>query len=454
MGLDETSETTIMRVQVDQPGEACMVDQERWAEIRRLFDEERVSISEIGRRLDLDRKTVRRSLRQPTWRPYQRAVVAETLLTAHADFVQTRAPQVGYSARILYQELRASRGYTGSYETVKRCVAPLREVQGHADRALLRFETPPGQQSQIDWGQALVSFRAGPQVVHVFVLTLGFSRRGFYYACADERLAQFLESHERAFAHFGGHTREHLYDRPRTVCYADDTGRRIWNPTFKAFADYWGFEPRVCRPYRAQTKGKVESGVKYVKRNFLPGRTFIDLVDFQAQLDEWNATIADCRLHGTTHEPPLHALRENAGSWCHWRGNAASSRRPVSHGSWPRTIWSAWRPTATPCPSASSASGSRCSAGAISCTSSIATGRSRGIRSYPAPTNSASYPSTAPAPVHGPPANADPLGRPRPCLRARCRRSKCGIWRAMRRCAGARRRRRCRDEPGTTGTAP
>lgn len=130
MGLDETSETTIMRVQVDQPGEACMVDQERWAEIRRLFDEERVSISEIGRRLDLDRKTVRRSLRQPTWRPYQRAVVAETLLTAHADFVQTRAPQVGYSARILYQELRASRGYTGSYETVKRCVAPLREVQG------------------------------------------------------------------------------------------------------------------------------------------------------------------------------------------------------------------------------------------------------------------------------------------------------------------------------------
>jgi hypothetical protein len=147
----------------------------------------------------------------------------------------------------------------------------------------------------------------------VFVLTLGFSRRGFYYACADERLAQFLESHERAFAHFGGHTREHLYDRPRTVCYGDDAGRRIWNPTFKAFADYWGFEPRVCRPYRAQTKGKVESGVKYVKRNFLPGRTFVDLVDFQAQLDEWNATIADCRLHGTTHELPIARFERKRG---------------------------------------------------------------------------------------------------------------------------------------------
>jgi transposase len=169
-----------------------MVDQERWAAIRRLFSEERVSISEIGRRLDLDRKTVRRSLRQTTWQPYHRAAAGETLLTAHAEFVRDRAPQVGYSARILYQELRASRGYTGSYETVKRCVAPLREVQLQADRALIRFETPPGQQSQIDWGQATVPFRTGPVVVHVFVLTLGFSRRGFYYVCADERLDKTL----------------------------------------------------------------------------------------------------------------------------------------------------------------------------------------------------------------------------------------------------------------------
>ncbi len=302
MGLDEAGESTKMRPQGDQLGEARMVDQERWAEIRRLFHEKRVSIAEIGRRLDVDRKTVRRSLRQARWKPYHRAAVAATLLTAHADFVRDRAPQVNYSARILYQELRGNRGYTGSYETVTRFIAPLREVPRQADRALLRFETPPGQQSQIDWGQARVSFRTGSLIVHVFVLTVGFSRRGFYHACADERLAQFLEAHERAFAHFGGHTREHLYDRPRTVCYADETGRRLWNPTFKAFADYWGVEPRVCRPYRAQTKGQVESGVKDVKRNFLPGRTFVDLVDFQTQLDEWNATIADCRLHGTTHE--------------------------------------------------------------------------------------------------------------------------------------------------------
>jgi transposase len=112
------------------------------------------------------------------------------------------------------------------------------------------------------WGHALVPLRAGHQIVHVFVLTRGFSRRGCYDACADERLAQLLEAHERAFAQFGGHTREHRYDRPRTVWDADDTGRHLWNPTVNACADDWGFEPRVCRPDRAQTQGKVESGVK------------------------------------------------------------------------------------------------------------------------------------------------------------------------------------------------
>lgn len=285
--------------------EVEMVGKERWAEIRRLHHEEGESISAIARLLELDRKTVRRCLRDSTWQPYRRRIQEDTLLTRHAGWIKGRASAVRYSARILYQELKAKRGYRGSYETVKRFVAPLRELQQQEGLTQRRFETAPGQQSQVDWGQARVPFRHGPAKVRIFVLTLGFSRRGFYWAYPDERLMQFLEAHERAFAHFGGLTAEHLYDRPRTVCYPDAGGRVVWNPTFKAFAEYWGFEPRVCRPYRAQTKGKVESGVKYVKRNFLPGREFIDIVDFTEQLLEWNATVADTRVHGTTHEVPL-----------------------------------------------------------------------------------------------------------------------------------------------------
>ena len=88
------------------------------------------------------------------------------------------------------------------------------------------------------------------------------------------RLASLLAAHEHAFAHFGGRCAELLYDRMRTVVLGTEDGKPVWNATFEAFAKHWGFEPRLCRPYRAQTKGKVESGVKYVKRNFVPGRVF------------------------------------------------------------------------------------------------------------------------------------------------------------------------------------
>lgn len=105
-----------------------MVRKERWDEVRRMRYEERRSVSAIARRLDLDRKTVRRCLRQEDWQPYQRPAKDDTLLAAHAEFLRSRAPDVCYSARILYQELTRARGYRGSYQTVKRFVAPLRAL--------------------------------------------------------------------------------------------------------------------------------------------------------------------------------------------------------------------------------------------------------------------------------------------------------------------------------------
>lgn len=284
--------------------EERMVQEDRWQEIHRLHGNEKLPIAEIARRLDLDRKTIRRCLKQDQWQPYQRPARSDTLLARHADFLRERAPQVRYSAQVLFQELR-HKGFTGSYPTVKRFVQPLRTAEALAERATVRFETGPGQQSQIDWGSARVHLGQQRVVLHLFVLTLGFSRRHYLEPTLNERVPQFLDAHERAFDHFGGHTREHLYDRPRTVCQPDGAGGVIWNATFQSFARYWGFEPRLCRPYRARTKGKVESGVKYAKRNFLVGRSFIDLVDVREQWAEWNATIADQRVHGTVHQRPI-----------------------------------------------------------------------------------------------------------------------------------------------------
>jgi transposase len=284
--------------------EEPMVQEDRWREVHRMAREDKLPIAEIARRLDLDRKTVRRCLKLEQWKPYERAARTDTLLVTHADFLRERAPAVRYSAQVLFQELKA-KGYTGSYDTVKRFVQPLRTAETLAERASVRFETPPGHQSQIDWGSARVHFRHQPVVLHLFVLTLGYSRRHFMEPTRDERVPQLLDSHERAFDHFGGHTREHLYDRPRTICRSDGQGGVVWNPTFQSFARYWGFEPRLCRAYRARTKGKVESGVKYLKRNFLAGRSFLDLEDVREQWGQWNATVADVRIHGTTHQQPL-----------------------------------------------------------------------------------------------------------------------------------------------------
>jgi transposase len=301
-------------VRVSSPGvgeEEPVVAQERWEQMHRL-KAAGMTVSGIARATGLDRKTVRRCLRQVRWQAYRRPARREVLLAPHRGWLAERAAQVGYSARILYQELCARRGYGGGYGTVRDAVRPLRVEAGAALLTQCRFETEPGEQAQVDWGEVRVALGTQIVPVHIFVMTLGYSRRAFAEGYEHERMESLLAAHEHAFEHFGGVTREILYDRMRTVIQGEHEGKKRWNPTFAAFAGHWGFEPRVCRPYRAQTKGKVESGVKYVKGNFVPGRVFRDLEDFNEQLAAWLAEIADQRIHGTTHEPPIERFAREA----------------------------------------------------------------------------------------------------------------------------------------------
>jgi transposase len=110
------------------------------------------SISAIARELDLDRKTVRNCLQQAAWQPYRR-VEAGSLLDAHREWLAQRAPQVNYSARILWQELCSQHGFSGSYVIVRRAVAPLRMAASVAALTQRRFETGPGEQAQCDWAR-------------------------------------------------------------------------------------------------------------------------------------------------------------------------------------------------------------------------------------------------------------------------------------------------------------
>ena len=290
--------------------EAPVLGQQQWEAVheRRARGQ---SISAISRELELDRKTVRSCLQQAAWQPYRR-VEAGSVLEAHREWLAERAPEVNYSARILWQELRSQHGFTGSYVIVRRAVAPLRMAASVAALTQRRFETGPGEQAQCDWGQITVPLGGVRTEIHVFVMTLGYSRRGFALGFLRERMPDLLAAHEAAFAHFGGRCEFLLYDRMRTVVLGTSEGRPRLNPTFAAFAQHWSFTPRLCQPYRAQTKGKVESGVKYVKRNFVPGRMFRDLEDFNTQLAAWQLEIADVRMHGTTHQRPIDRFADEA----------------------------------------------------------------------------------------------------------------------------------------------
>jgi transposase len=314
-GLPSAATPPAATVSGDNPeAEVGVIAMQQW----RAIQERRaagMSVSGIARELDLDRKTVRVALKRTAWQPYRREAPAPTLLDAHRAWLLERAPQVHYSARILYQELSRERGFTGCYETVKIAVRPLRSEAALAGLTQRRFETAPGEQAQCDWGQVKVPLAGVRTCLHVFVMTLGYSRRGFAMGFEGERMPDLLAAHEAAFAYFGGRCEQLLYDRMRTVVLGagkDSAGKPRLNSTFAAFAAHWGFTVRLCQPYRAQTKGKVESGVKYVKRNFIPGRAFRDLEDFNAQLFAWQREIADQRVHGTTHVQPIVRFAEEA----------------------------------------------------------------------------------------------------------------------------------------------
>ncbi|MDH4273062.1 MAG: IS21 family transposase [Candidatus Aminicenantes bacterium] len=284
-----------------------MVQGDLWHEIHSRFKLKETKKA-IARALQLDVKTVRRILRQKQPQAYVRERQESKVLKPFVDYILRRLAAVGYCAQAIYEEIRV-RGYTGSYDVVKRFISPLRK---EADiEATVRFETPPGRQGQADWGQCWTSIGGKKTKVHLFVLTLGFSRRLYAEATLDEKLPSFLRCHEAAFAHLSGIPHEIVYDNLRSVVLGRDfEGSRFeWNPVFWDFSRYYGFRPHPHRPFRPQTKGKVESGIKYVKR-FLRGKSFESLDHLNACLLEWITTVADQRIHGTTHRKPSEMFLE------------------------------------------------------------------------------------------------------------------------------------------------
>jgi transposase len=264
----------------------------------------------IARELGVSRNTVRDYIAAGGWTPYAQPA-RKKALDGQETWLRERLRRHRGNADVVRQELAAEKGIIVSLRTVERAVKPYRQELDAEARATVRFETPPGKQMQIDFGERLVEIGGTKVRAYLFVGTLGFSRRHHVRAFRNERQESWFDGLESAFTKFGGVTEEVLFDNARALVVEHDPATRtvVFNDKLKAFAKHWGFRPRACAPYRARTKGKTENGVGYVKRNAIAGRFFPTWEAFEAHLEAWTREIADVRVHGTTGEPPIERFR-------------------------------------------------------------------------------------------------------------------------------------------------
>jgi transposase len=266
----------------------------------------------IAAELGCSRTTVRRYVAAGGWPGYRRPRRRRRLDGVSAWLSEAFRRHKG-NAEVVRQELEERHGITVSLRTVERAVAPLRRALRAEARATVRFETPPGRQLQIDFGEVRIDIAGEPTRVHLFVATLGHSRRLFVQAFRHQRQSAWLDGLEGAFRHFGGVPEEVLLDNAKALVTRHDAATRevVFNDRLRAFADYWRVRPRACAPYRARTKGKDERAVGYVKRNAIAGRRFASFAALEAHLIRWMREIADVRIHGTTGEPPIERFRRD-----------------------------------------------------------------------------------------------------------------------------------------------
>jgi transposase len=259
----------------------------------------------IARLTGVSRNTVRRYLDGATV-GHQERPAARRLDRAALREVQDLYATVAEGNAVVIQQQLAARGLPVALRTPQRAVAPLRQERRAEALATVRFETPPGQQLQIDFGEKVVRIAAQPVKVYLMTAVLGYSRRLFVRAFLAQRQDDWLEGLDRAFGHFGGLTEQVLCDNASPLVSSHDraTGQVVWNPGFEAFCRDRGLTAVACRPRRARTQGKIERGVGSVKHKALAGRSFASFEELQGHLAQWMAAVADRRVHGTTREQP------------------------------------------------------------------------------------------------------------------------------------------------------
>lgn len=283
--------------------EVVVISEEELMDIKAL-QRQGLTYAEIGRLLGRDWRTVKRYLEHGAQPVYRRRRTPSKLDQFKPLIDQWLAAEPRLLATRIHQDLVRDYGFTGSYNTVRRYTERTRPRR--EPRLEERFETAPGHQAQIDWShEQPIRTRSGLELpLYCFHMVLGHSRDSFCALTGSQDLVTFWACHRQAFAHFGGVPRELLYDRTKTVVKTHvgrevSLGERVFHPQALASAHHYGFAMRLCRAYRPETKGKVESDVPYVRERLLRAHGFSSYEQANEEWFSWNEDVARKRVHGT-----------------------------------------------------------------------------------------------------------------------------------------------------------
>lgn len=275
-----------------------MITKELLMDIRSLA-KQGYSVRQIARMTGLHRKTVNKYLTRDSL-PVYRKINRSGKLDQFQDLIDGWLSSQDYQATKIH-DLLTGQGYTGGYDTVRRYVKNIKEQRDR--KAYIRFETMPGAQAQVDFGDFQIENADGTKTtVYCFIMILGYSRHMYIEFIDRCIMANFLRCHQRAFGFFGGIPAEILYDNMKNVVIKHIVGVVEWNKTFAEFAVHYGFKPLAAPPYSPWVKGKVERPYNFVRERFWRGYVFNSLLDANRDVARWNTVVAAERIHGTTHE--------------------------------------------------------------------------------------------------------------------------------------------------------
>jgi len=266
----------------------------------RVMHRNGLSIRRIARMTGLHRLTVKRHVESDSFPEYHRTKKKKSILDPYVKIIEDYLDQDDYQATWIFDRL-ARMGYPGSYSRVKSLV---HDLKGEKQRiAYLRFETEPGFQAQVDWGDFQIVEPDGRiHTVFAFIMVLGFSRALYVEFVEKRTLESFMDCHIRAFDYLCGCPQEMLYDNMKHVVVGKEAGKPVFNLEFFHFAHHYGFCPRLCPPYAPWVKGKSERPIHFLRERFWRGYVYSSLEQANEDVRAWLET-ANRRVHGTHGEP-------------------------------------------------------------------------------------------------------------------------------------------------------